>query len=157
MRKKLKKIAVLLFLFTFVQPVAASADDDYFRPVEPNRYEEKENRLPVEYIHEKELLQQRRKLPEEQLLLTFEPQQPDDRLESIVANLFQSTDLKVHSLAVKTTELNLFHEIKDLEPVIVMEDERLDQREARGLTLAFGFITVTIIGYLLYAIVPRLE
>jgi len=150
---KCKNVIVALFLFFLLEQGTAFAKD-YYNPVEPNKYNEQQREIPVEYIHEKELFKRKRRLPPEQHLLTFEPKEKTD-LEEIQLALFQNPEEPINSIAIKAQDLQLFAETKDAE-MYVMDDEAInDQR--RGLTIVFGTILSLITGFLFLFLVPKLN
>lgn len=99
---KLNKKIVFLVMFCFFTGITQGV-----AMVEPNQYKEKEVKIKTNHFHEKQLLEQKQTLPEEQKVLTFTRKQTEfyNDVKNVV---FLSQDKENNTVIAKSTQMKLF-------------------------------------------------
>ena len=104
-----KRIVIFICLFVFLTPYRNTFASTDFNHLNPNEYNQKEFESNTEFIRNDSLLQSKRKLSEEQKLLTFIPEQyPQSKF--ILGQLFTAGEKGRKTVDLMSRELNLFSE-----------------------------------------------
>ncbi|MCU9612782.1 type VII secretion protein EssA [Caldibacillus lycopersici] len=152
MKKKCNRIFWMLILFILLRPPESKAED--YIPVEPNIYEENEITIPTEYFHENSYLNRKARLPEEQLLLTFE-QKENAQLDQIETALFTSPSNQLNTISVKASNLQLFFKESDKNTYVLEDNELMEKDNSMWFSVVLGAIVSAIVGYILIVLVPK--
>ncbi|MEF2098127.1 type VII secretion protein EssA [Bacillus sp. CFBP9009] len=143
-------IPVLLILFFSHAPHGEAEDEPM---VEPNEYQENDIDIQTEYFHEEGLLEQKRKLPEEQKDLTFE-RGKYDVIDSVEDSLFLSpvTGNQNNTIASKADQLGLFSEVG----VRTKSEEETEPPLNFDLTILLGIVLALLVVCLFFVLIPKM-
>ncbi|MFE5431157.1 type VII secretion protein EssA [Peribacillus simplex] len=141
---------VLLILFFSHAPNGGAEEEPM---VEPNEYQEKDIDIQTEYFHEEGLLEQKRKLPEEQKDLTFERGKYDS-VDSVKDSLFLSpvTENQNNTIASKSEQLGLFSEVA----IRTRSEEETEPSLNFDLTILLGIVLALLVGCLFFILIPKM-
>ncbi|WP_144553229.1 type VII secretion protein EssA [Peribacillus simplex] len=141
---------VLLILFFSHAPNGGAEEEPM---VEPNEYQEKDIDIQTEYFHEEGLLEQKRKLPEEQKDLTFE-RGKYDAVDSVKDSLFLSpvTENQNNTIASKSEQLGLFSEVA----IRTRSEEETEPSLNFDLTILLGIILALLVVCLFFILIPKM-
>ncbi|TKH06385.1 type VII secretion protein EssA [Peribacillus simplex] len=141
---------VLLILFFSHAPHGGAEDEPM---VEPNEYQENDIDIQTEYFHEEGLLEQKRKLPEEQKDLTFE-RGKYDVIDSVEDSLFLSpvTGNQNNTIASKADQLGLFSEVG----VRTRGEEETEPSLNFDLTILLGIVLALLVVCLFFVLIPKM-
>ncbi|MCT4480577.1 type VII secretion protein EssA [Peribacillus sp. NPDC101481] len=141
---------VLLILFFSHAPNGGAEDEPM---VEPNEYQENDIDIQTEYFHEEGLLEQKRKLPEEQKDLTFE-RGKYDVIDSVEDSLFLSpvTGNQNNTIASKADQLGLFSEVG----VRTRSEEKTEPSLNFDLTVLLGIVLALLVVCLFFVLIPKM-
>ncbi|MCK1994974.1 type VII secretion protein EssA [Peribacillus muralis] len=147
--KRNKYVFVILFILFFSLSPHGHAEDPM---VEPNEYQEKDIDIQTEYFHEEDLLEQKRRLPEEQKDLTFE-RGKYDVLDSVKDTLFLSPVAgNDNTIASKAEQLGLFSEVS----IRTRSEEETEPLFNFDLTILLGVIVALSVGCLFFILIPKM-
>lgn len=121
--------------------------------VEPNEYQENDIDIQTEYFHEEGLLEQKRKLPEEQKDLTFE-RGKYDAIDSVKDSLFQSPVMENqnNTIASKSEQLGLFSEVR----IPTRNEEETEPSLNFDLTILLGIVLALLVVCLFFILIPKM-
>lgn len=141
---------VLLILFFSHAPHGGAEEEPM---VEPNEYQEKDIDIQTEYFHEEGLLEQKRKLPEEQKDLTFE-RGKYDAVDSVKDSLFLSpvTENQNNTIASKSEQLGLFSEVA----IRTRSEEETEASLNFDLTILLGIVLALLVVCLFFILIPKM-
>ncbi|WP_349730264.1 type VII secretion protein EssA [Peribacillus frigoritolerans] len=141
---------VLLILFFSHAPHGGAVEEPM---VEPNVYQEKEIDIQTEYFHEEGLLEQKRKLPEEQKDLTFE-RGKYDAVDSVKDSLFLSPVMENqnNTIASKSEQLGLFSEVA----IRTRSEEEIEPSLNFDLTILLGIVLALLVVCLFFILIPKM-
>ena len=141
---------VLLILFFSHAPNGGAEEEPM---VEPNEYQEKDIDIQTEYFHEEGLLEQKRKLPEEQKDLTFE-RGKYDAVDSVKDSLFLSpvTENQNNTIASKSEQLGLFSEVA----IRTRSEEETEPSLNFDLTILLGIVLALSVVCLFFILIPKM-
>ncbi|MFE4813645.1 type VII secretion protein EssA [Peribacillus simplex] len=141
---------VLLILFFSHAPNGGAEEEPM---VEPNEYEERDIDIQTEYFHEEGLLEQKRKLPEEQKDLTFE-RGKYDAVDSVKDSLFLSpvTENQNNTIASKSEQLGLFSEVA----IRTRSEEETEPSLNFDLTILLGIVLALLVVCLFFILIPKI-
>ncbi|MET1176742.1 type VII secretion protein EssA [Peribacillus simplex] len=141
---------VLLILFFSHAPHGGAVEEPM---VEPNEYQEKEIDIQTEYFHEEGLLEQKRKLPEEQKDLTFE-RGKYDAVDSVKDSLFLSPVMENqnNTIASKSEQLGLFSEVA----IRTRSEEEIEPSLNFDLTILLGIVLALLVVCLFFILIPKM-
>ncbi|MGG0790746.1 type VII secretion protein EssA [Peribacillus simplex] len=141
---------VLLILFFSHAPNGGAEEEPM---VEPNEYQEKDIDIQTEYFHEEGLLEQKRKLPEEQKDLTFE-RGKYDAVDSVKDSLFLSpvTENQNNTIASKSEQLGLFSEVA----IRTRSEEETEPSLNFDLTILLGIVLALLVVCLFFILIPKM-
>ncbi|MFE4708341.1 type VII secretion protein EssA [Peribacillus simplex] len=140
----------LLILFFSYAPHGGAEEEPM---VEPNEYQEKDIDIQTEYFHEEGLLEQKRKLPEEQKDLTFE-RGKYDAVDSVKDSLFLSpvTENQNNTIASKSEQLGLFSEVA----IRTRSEEETEPSLNFDLTILLGIVLALLVVCLFFILIPKM-
>ncbi|MFF2460085.1 type VII secretion protein EssA [Peribacillus simplex] len=143
-------VPVLLILFFSHAPHGGAVEEPM---VEPNEYHEKDIDIQTEYFHEEGLLEQKRKLPEEQKDLTFE-RGKYDAVDSVKDSLFLSpvTENQNNTIASKSEQLGLFSEAA----IRTRSEKETEPSLNFDLTILLGIILALLVVCLFFILIPKM-
>ncbi|MFA1715123.1 type VII secretion protein EssA [Peribacillus frigoritolerans] len=143
-------MSVLLILFFSHAPHGGAEEEPM---VEPNEYQENDIDIQTEYFHEEGLLEQKRKLPEEQKDLTFE-RGKYDALDSVEDSLFQSPVMENqnNTIASKSEQLGLFSEVR----IPTRNEEETEPSLNFDLTILLGIVLALLVVCLFFILIPKM-
>ncbi|MBT2668061.1 type VII secretion protein EssA [Bacillus sp. ISL-4] len=141
---------VLLILFFSHAPNGGAEEEPM---VEPNEYQERDIDIQTEYFHEEGLLEQKRKLPEEQKDLTFE-RGKYDAVDSVKDSLFLSpvTENQNNTIASKSEQLGLFSEVA----IRTRSEEETEPSLNFDLTILLGIVLALLVVCLFFILIPKM-
>ncbi|MCP1491890.1 type VII secretion protein EssA [Peribacillus frigoritolerans] len=141
---------VLLILFFSHAPHGGAKEEPM---VEPNEYQENDIDIQTEYFHEEGLLEQKRKLPEEQKDLTFE-RGKYDAIDSVKDSLFQSPVMENqnNTIASKSEQLGLFSEVR----IPTRNEEETEPSLNFDLTILLGIVLALLVVCLFFILIPKM-
>ncbi|MED3998160.1 type VII secretion protein EssA [Peribacillus frigoritolerans] len=141
---------VLLILFFSHAPHGKAEEEPM---VEPNEYQENDIDVQTEYFHEEGLLEQKRKLPEEQKDLTFE-RGKYDAIDSVKDSLFQSPVMENqnNTIASKSEQLGLFSEVR----IPTRNEEETEPSLNFDLTILLGIVLALLVVCLFFILIPKM-
>lgn len=141
---------VLLILFFSHAPYGGAEEEPM---VEPNEYQENDIDIQTEYFHEEGLLEQKRKLPEEQKDLTFE-RGKYDAIDSVKDSLFQSPVMENqnNTIASKSEQLGLFSEVR----IPTRNEEETEPSLNFDLTILLGIVLALLVVCLFFILIPKM-
>ncbi|MFF2501498.1 type VII secretion protein EssA [Peribacillus sp. NPDC058075] len=141
---------VLIILFFSHAPLGGAEDEPM---VEPNEYQVNDIDIQTEYFHEEGLLEQKRKLPEEQKDLTFE-RGKYDVIDSVEDSLFLSpvTGNQNNTIASKADQLGLFSEVG----VRTRSEEETEPSLNFDLTILLGIVLALLVVCLFFILIPKM-
>ncbi|WHX62427.1 type VII secretion protein EssA [Peribacillus frigoritolerans] len=141
---------VLLILFFSHAPHGWAEEEPL---VEPNEYQENDIDIQTEYFHEEGLLEQKRKLPEEQKDLTFE-RGKYDAIDSVKDSLFQSPVMENqnNTIASKSQQLGLFSEVR----IPTRNEEETEPSLNFDLTILLGAVLALLVVCLFFILIPKM-
>ncbi|MFJ7471680.1 type VII secretion protein EssA [Peribacillus frigoritolerans] len=141
---------VLLILFFSHAPHGGAEGEPM---VEPNEYQEKDIDIQTEYFHEEGLLEQKRKLPEEQKDLTFE-RGKYDAFDSVKDSLFLSPVMENqnNTIASKSEQLGLFSEVR----IPTRNEEETEPSLNFDLTILLGIVLALLVVCLFFILIPKM-
>lgn len=140
-----KRIVFLICLFVCLTPYRITFASTGFDHLNPNEYKQKEFESNTEFIHNDSLLQSKRKISEDQKLLTFIPEQyPQSNL--ILGQLFTEGGKDRKTVNLMSQELNLFsEESKDMLFETKAQWIKNEGNHAGLKTVYIGFIFVFLL------------
>ncbi|MDF1995907.1 type VII secretion protein EssA [Peribacillus frigoritolerans] len=141
---------VLLILFFSHAPHGWAEEEPM---VEPNEYQENDIDIQTEYFHEEGLLEQKRKLPEEQKDLTFE-RGKYDAIDSVKDSLFQSPVMENqnNTIASKSEQLGLFSEVR----IPTRNEGETEPSLNFDLTILLGIVLALLVVCLFFILIPKM-
>ncbi|CAN7611291.1 type VII secretion protein EssA [Peribacillus frigoritolerans] len=141
---------VLLILFFSHAPHGGAEEEPI---VEPNEYQENDIDIQTEYFHEEGLLEQKRKLPEEQKDLTFE-RGKYDAIDSVKDSLFQSPVMENqnNTIASKSEQLGLFSEVR----IPMRNEEETEPSLNFDLTILLSIVLALLVVCLFFILIPKM-
>ncbi|MFE3976752.1 MULTISPECIES: type VII secretion protein EssA [unclassified Peribacillus] len=143
-------MAVLFFMFFSHTPHGGAEEEPM---VEPNEYQENDIDIQTEYFHEEGLLEQKRRLPEEQKDLTFE-RGKYDVMDSVKDSLFLSpvTKNQNNTIASKSEQLGLFSEVS----IRTRSEEETEPSLNFDLTILLGIVLALSVVSLFFILIPKM-
>ncbi|MGG4265691.1 type VII secretion protein EssA [Peribacillus simplex] len=149
--KWIKYVMAVLFFMLFSYTPHGGAEEEPM--VEPNEYQENDIDIQTEYFHEEGLLEQKRRLPEEQKGLTFE-RGKYDVMDSVKDSLFLSpiTKNQNNTIASKSEQLGLFSEVR----VRTRSEEETASSLNFDLPILLGVILALSVVCLFFILIPKM-
>ena len=146
------KVIVLIPALLLIVGHSAGATPD-FNNLTPNTYEKREFKENTDYLHEKSLYENKKRIPEEQKDLTF-TQKNLDPLEGVKDKLFDGGEAMNNTITAKAEQLQLF---TDSDPESIYKAEDLAPVEHKNkLTILYIILLVIAIGVTMGFLIPRM-